>query len=155
MDKVKKLKKNYIGYGIFGNVAQYGLPISYIVWQYEIFKFEEATKSLTGWGFVTIAIAYFLLKDKIKNFVTQYNDNLGQVAQKGKWGIGFLTFGAFLALASLWITGAMWFLLVLGGSNLLSLPIYSLYFTKKKDYTETKTMILNKRKEEKIKGLTI
>lgn len=150
-----KLKRNYIFWGILGNLIQYGIPLSYIIWQYEIFQFEEAQKSLTGWGFVIIGIIFFFFKDKIMNMVRDYNNHLGEVSKKAKWGFLFLGLGIFLALASLWITGAKYFMLTLGISNLISLIFYTPYYSRKTEYQELKKLIKEERQKAKIKGVTI
>lgn len=150
-----KLKRNYIIWGVIGNIIQYGVPLSYIIWQYDIFQFEEAQKSLTGWGFVIIAILFFFFKDKIMNMIKDYNNHLGEVAQKAKWGFIFLGLGIFLALANLWIKGALYFMLTLGISNLISLIFYAPYYNNKTEYQELKSLIKSERQKAKIKSVTI
>jgi hypothetical protein len=150
-----KLKRNYILWGIMGNLIQYGTPLSYIVWQYDIFKFEEEGRSLTGWAFVSIAIIFFMFKDKITTAIKTYDTHLGQVAQKAKWGFIFVALGGFLALAELWIDGALHFMFTLGISNLVSLIFYTPYFNKKKEYVELKGLIKTRLQEQKIKGVII
>lgn len=150
-----KLKKKYIVWGVLGNLIQYGVPLSYIIWQYDIFRFEEAGRSLTGWAFVVIAIVFFLLKDKIKNMVKDYNEHLGEVAQKAKWGFIFLALGLFLALANLWINGALYFMFTLGISNVISLIFYAPYYSKKQDYIDLKALIKEEKQRAKIKGVTV
>ena len=148
-----KLKRRYIWWGLLGNLIQYGVPLSYIVWRYDIFKFEDAGKSVTGWGMVVIAIIYFIFQNKIKEFISDYDNKLGQVSKKGKWGFIFLTIAGFLALANLWIDGMLYFMLTLGGSNILSLIAYAPYYAKKAEYKELKSMIIQRKREEKIKSI--
>ncbi len=149
-----KLKRRYIWWGLLGNLIQYGIPLSYIVWRYDIFKFEDAGKSITGWGLVVIAIIYFIFQSKIKDFIADYDNKLGQVAKKGKWGFIFLTIAGFLALANLWIDGMLYFMLTLGASNIVSLMAYAPYYIKKQEHKELKTMIKQKKREDKIKSIT-
>lgn len=148
-----KLKKDYIYYGILGNLLQYGIPISYISWRYEIFKFEET--SLTGWGAIVVIISSFLLRNKIKDFVTNYNDNLGNVAKKGKWGIFFGSVALLLYVSQFFIEGMIWLFIILGGSNLLALIPYSFYYNKKDDYLAVKEEIKKDRIMNKAKGVSI
>ena len=148
-----KLKKDYIFYGILGNLIQYGLPISYITWRYEIFKFEEV--SVTGWGAIGVMIGIFFLKDKIKNLIQSYNDDLGNVAKKGKWGIVFGVVAGILYASQFFIEGMLWLFIVLGGSNLLSLIPYSAFYNKKDMYLAVKE---EKKKEtiaNKAKGVVV
>lgn len=148
-----KLKKNYIYFGLFGNLIQYGLPISYIVWRYEIFKFEQT--SITGWGALIVIITSFLLRNKIKDFVQSYNDNLGNVAKKGKWGIFFGTVALLLYTSQFFIEGMTWLFVILGGSNLLALIPYSFYYNKKEEYLEVKEEIRKERIMNKAKGVEV
>lgn len=129
-----KLSKKYVWFGVGGTVVQYGLPLSYIIYRYDIFKSDNAMYQLTGWGIIAVGIIGFLLRNKIKAFVDDYNTHLGGTAQRGKWGLGFLTLGGLLALSSLWINGMLWFMLVAGGSNLLSLLFYAPYDKKHAEY---------------------
>lgn len=148
-----KLKKNYVYFGLLGNLIQYGTPISYIIWRYEIFKFEQT--SITGWGALVVIISGFLLRNKIRDFVHNYNDNLGNVAKKGKWGIFFGTIAGLLFVSQFYIQGMIWLFIVLGGANLLSLIPYSAYYNKKEDYLAVKEEIKKERIMNKAKGVEI
>jgi len=150
-----KLRKKYIPLGVLGNAIQYGIPLTYVIWQYDIFKFEEAQKSLTGWGFIVVAIIYFIFQNKIKDFIADYDNKLGQVAKKGKWGFIFLILAGFLAFSRLWIDGAFYFLLTLGASNMIALPFYARFYSKKEEYKELKLLILKSKREAQIKGISV
>ena len=150
-----KLKRNYVWWGVLGNVIQYGIPLSYIVYRYEIFQFKEAQTSLTGWGMIGAMVAFFMFRNKIKMFVEDYNKHLGMTAQKGKWGIFFLTMFGVLALASLWIHGMMWFAFAVGVSNLISLLAYKPYFDGKKNYLEDKDFLKKEQREQRLKSVSI
>jgi hypothetical protein len=157
MSKKKKLKmpRSYAWWGVGGTVVQYGIPLSYIVWQYDIFQFEEGGRSITGWGIVFAAILVSLFKNKVQEFVIDYNKHLNTTAQRGKWGFSFLFVALFLGLAQYWLQNTLIFFLVLGGSNLLSLALYSPYDKKKTEYIEMKDLLLEKQREEKIKGMSL
>lgn len=152
---LKKLKKNYVWWAVVATLVQYGLPITYIIWAYDIFEFEESGNSLTGWGIIIIAIIITLLKNKIQDFIVDYNSHLSATAKRGKWGFVFLIVGLFLMLAQYWLQNTLIFFLVLGFSNLISLIFYAPYDKQKTEYIELKEAILEKQREEKIKGITI
>ena len=135
-----KLSKKYMWFGVGGTLIQYGLPLSYIIYRYDIFKSDNAMYQLTGWGIIAVGIVGFLLRNKVKAFVDDYNTHLGNTAQRGKWGVGFLTLGGLLALSSLWINGMLWFMLVAGGSNILSLAFYGPYDKKHNEYKQMKAL---------------
>lgn len=148
-----RLKREYIWWAVVGMLVQYGVPMAYIIWAYDIFKFEE--RSLSGWGIILIAIALVLLKNKIQDFVVDYNSHLNETAKRGKWGFIFIIIALFLMLSQYWIQSMLIFFLVLGFSNFASLLLYTPYDRKKKDYIELKELIYKKTQEEKIKGITI
>ena len=150
-----KLSKKYRWLWFGGATIQYGIPLSYIIYQYDIFRFEEAQTSLTGWGIIALAIPFFAFRNKIKTIIHDYNTNLGVTAQRGKWGLFFITMFGVFALASLWLHGMMWFMFTLGVSNLGSLLFYSPYDTKHQEYKELSTLLKTKAQEEKIKGVSI
>lgn len=150
-----KLSKKYIWWGSLGTLIQYGVPLSYIVYRYDIFKFEEAQNSLTGWGIIGIGVIFFMFRNKLKMMVEDYNKHLGMTGQKGKWGIAFFTMFGILALSTLWINGMMWFMFTLGVSNLASLPAYSKFYIGKKEYQDDVEFIKVKKREDKLKGLTV
>lgn len=150
-----KLSKKYIWWGVLGNVVQYGIPLSYIVYRYEIFKFEEAQKSLTGYGMIGATILFFAFRNKVKMIIEDYNKHLGMTAQKGKWGIGFLTMFGVLALASLWIQGMMWFTFTVGVSNLASLLAYKPYYDGKKNYQEDLEFVKKDKREKRLKSVSV
>lgn len=152
---LKKLKRNYGWWAFSAMLVQYGIPLSYIVYAYDIFEFEQAGQSITGWGIVSIAIVLTLMKNKIQDFVVDYNKHLNKTAQRGKWGFIFLIIGLFLMLAQYWLQSTLIFFLVLGGSNLLSLALYAPYDKNKTEYLELKDIIIQKAREEKIKGLSV
>lgn len=150
-----RLKRNFIFAGIISNILQYGIPLSYIFYRYDIIKNEDAGKSITGWGLIGVAIIYFIFQNKIKEGLQSYDKRLGMVAQKGKWGMIFLVLTLFLAFASLWVNGMIWFLGTLAVSNLISLPVWGIYYRRKTEYDELKKLIIQKQREQKIKGVTI
>jgi hypothetical protein len=149
-----KLKRRYRWWGLLGNIIQYGIPLSYIIWQYDIFQFEEAGNSITGWGFIVVAIIYFIFQNKIKDLIADYDNRLGQVAKKAKWGFIFIILGGLLAVSRLWIDGAMYFMLTLGLSNILALPFYGRFYSKKEEYKELRDLIKKQKQQDKIKGIT-
>ena len=154
--KVKlRMRKKYAWWGVAGTLVQYGIPLSYIIWAYDIFQFEEGGRSLTGWGIVSVGIVVALFKNKVQEFVLDYNKHLSATAQRGKWGFTFLFVALFLGLAQYWLQNTLIFFLVLGGSNLLSLTLYSPYDRKKTEYLQLKEILLEKQREEKVKGLSI
>jgi hypothetical protein len=146
-----KLKKNYVLPEIFANLIQYGIPLGYTVWAYDVFGGNEVVKQITGGTIVFATILWFFIKDKIKKFVNDYNTNLGEVAQKGKFGITFASITVVLMLAQFWIQGAIWFFGVVAVSNLASLPIYSISRSREIKYKELKTYIKNKELDETYK----
>lgn len=150
-----RLKKNYRFFGLLANLIQYGIPLSYIVYRYDIFENEEAKKSITGWGLIIFAIIYFIFQNKIKESIRSYDQRLGLVAKKGKWGMFFSMVALFLGFASLWIDGMIYFMATLGLSNLFSLPFWNIYYKRKTEYDELKQLIIQKQREQKIKGVTI
>ena len=151
--KKSKIKKDYVWWAVLGMLIQYGIPVSYIIWTYDVFKFEE--RSLTGWGIILIAIVLILVRNKVQDFVVDYNKHLSITAKRGKWGFTFLIVALFLMLSQYWIETILIFFLVLAASNLLSLVAYAPYDRKKKDYIELKEMLEEKRKQEKMKGLSV
>lgn len=151
--KGKKLKKDYVWWAIVGMLVQYGIPLTYIIWAYDIFKFND--RSLSGWGIMAVAIVLILLKNKIQDFVVDYNKHLSETAKRGKWGFIFLIIALFLMLSQYWVQSMLIFFVVLGFSNLGSLFLYAPYDRKKREYIELKELIHKKEQEEKIKGITV
>jgi hypothetical protein len=108
-------------------LVQYGLPFAYIAQRYGLFTFDEGTYSVTGWGVVGIVILYAVFRNKIKAFVNDYNTTLGVTAQRGKWGMIWLSVAFILGVSTIFIDAFLWFFIVLGGSNLLALPLWNNY----------------------------
>jgi len=150
--KKYQLKKNYMWWAALGVILQYGIPMSYIVWAYDILEFKG--QSITGWGIILIGIVVILIKNKVQDFFIDYNKHLSDTAKRGQWGLIFLTVALFLLLSKAFIESLLIFFLVLAGSNLLSLLAYAPYDKKKKDYIETKELLERKRLDEKLKGLS-
>jgi hypothetical protein len=135
-----KLSRSYVWYGIGATLVQYGIPLSYVIYRYDIFRTQDNPYQLTGWGIIAIAIIGLLFRNKIKTFIQDYNTHLSKTAQRGKWGVTFLSVAGILALASLWIDGALWFFVVTGSSNLVSLSLYKPYDVRHKDYLDMKDL---------------
>jgi hypothetical protein len=150
-----KLKKNYLFPEIFANLTQYGIPLAYTVWAYDVFGGSHVVRQITGGTIIFGSIVYFALRSRIKKFIDDYNKNLGAVAQKAKWGIVFLGITLFLALAQFWIQGALYFMATLGVSNVLSLPLYTISRNREVKYKELKTYIKNKELDKQYKSLTV
>lgn len=153
--KTPKMKRSYIWWAVAATLVQYGIPLTYIIWTYDIFQFEEQGSSLTGWGIISVAIFVILLRNKIKDFVVDYNEHLSMTAKRSKWGLIFLLTGLFLMLAQYWLQSTLIFFLVLGFSNLVSLGFYFPYDKKKKEYLEMQELIKEKLREQKMKEVTI
>ena len=121
------LDTSYKMLGTGALLVQYGIPFAYIAQRYGLFTFDEGTYSVTGWGVVSIGILYAVFRNKIKAFVNDYNTTLGVTAQRGKWGMIWLTVALILGVATIFINAFLWFFIVLGGSNLLALPLWNNY----------------------------
>ena len=128
-DKVV-LDTSYKMLGTSALLVQYGLPFAYIAQRYGLFTFDEGTYSVTGWGVVGIVILYAVFRNKIKAFVNDYNTTLGVTAQRGKWGMIWLSVAFILGVSTIFIDAFLWFFIVLGGSNLLALPLWNNYDVK-------------------------
>ncbi|NCU32928.1 MAG: LytR family transcriptional regulator [Candidatus Moranbacteria bacterium] len=143
-----KIKKNYIFPEVMATLVQYGIPLGYTLWAYDVFGGSHVVKQVTGGTILFFGIIYFALRNRIKKFVDDYNQNLGDVAKKAKWGIAFAFITLFLSLAQFWIEGALVFIGTLAVSNFLSLPLYAISRNRETKYKELKAYIKNKQLEE-------
>jgi len=150
-----RLKKNYRLANVSAQAVQYGIPLTYIFYEYQVFGSQNAYKISMGWLIILLGMGYFIFKKNIKQFITDYNTQLGSVAQIGKWSAVFLGGALILALASLWITGAIYFLLVVGGSNLASLPLYTIYYGRKNEYDRYAKAITEREEKLNIEGVSL
>jgi hypothetical protein len=151
--KPYKPKKHYVWWSVLGTLIQYGIPLSYIIWTYDIFLFKG--NSLTGWGMIVIGIVLVLIKNKVVDLVVDYNKHLNETAKRGKWGFIFLAISLFLMLSQYWITSILIFFIILGVSNFVSLLVYAPYDKQKKNFIEMQDLIERKRLDSKLKGLSI
>ena len=113
-------------WGVFGSVIQFGIPFGYLAYRYDLFTFENSRYALTGWGMVGVVLGGLLLRNRIVEFVKQYN-MLGVTAQRAKWGHVFLTIFIVLAVSSFFINAFLWFFGIVTISNYLSLKAYQPY----------------------------
>jgi len=113
-------------WGVFGSAIQFGIPFGYLAYRYDLFTFKNTQYAVTGWGMVGIVIIGMLLRNRIVEFVKQYN-TLGVTAQRAKWGHTFLTIFVVLAISSFFINAFLWFFGTLAVSNYLSLKAYQPY----------------------------
>lgn len=140
-NKVKLDKKykvlNLLGYGV-----EWGIPLAYLGWQFDLFTFNRAPFAVTGWGFVAIFIVFQALKQRITDFIKDYDKNLGLTAKRAKKGFLFTTIVGVLLISQIFISGFLWLFGVLAVSNFVSLIPYHFY---------DEQFAMKKRIEEKIK----
>jgi hypothetical protein len=79
--------------GVSALLVQYGIPIAYISHQYGLITRENETYSATGGLIIVIMLAYLALRNKIKQFISDYNTHLSTTAQRMKSGVAWLTIG--------------------------------------------------------------
>lgn len=151
----KRLRKSFKWYARLAELIQYGIPIAYIIFEYDIFQTRTVNKYVTGGIFLVVIVMYFFFRSKIKTMITDYNKYLTEVGQKAKWGLVFTTITLLLILSSLWIRGTIIFFGVIAFANFLSLPFWVLFYSREKQYTRLKEMLLKQRDEDKIKGMTL
>jgi len=155
MQKPKRLKKSFKWYARLAELLQYGIPIAYIIFEYDIFQTRVVNKYVTGGAFLVVIIFYFFFRSKIKTMITDYNKYLTEVGQKAKWGLVFLTLTIILLLASLWIRGTIIFFGVITIANFISLPFWVLFYSRGKKYARLKEKLLNEKDKKEIESMTL
>jgi hypothetical protein len=148
-----KLDSKYKLVGASGTLIQFGLPFWYVASQFDLFTFKNEQYALTGWGVVILTAGVLASRNKIKNMVTDYNNNMSITAQRAKYGHIFVTIVLILALASVFINGFLWFFGVLAGSNYLSLIPFSIYDKQLEERNRLQTLLDKERDESKVADL--
>jgi len=141
LNKKGKLAKTYVKYGVLGDAIKYGIPIGYITYAFNLFKFNDDRVSLTGWAFLIIIIGITFFRQKIKDIVEEWDNGLGNMSSHIKsttaWVVVFGIFWGVIVAASL----VLWLTFVFAASNALSIYPYSIYYKKKDEYNEVMKIV--------------
>jgi len=148
-----KLDTKYLFIGNFALLVQYGLPIAYVTHTYGLLTWQNETYAFTGGAMISVAIAYFAFKNKIKSFITDYDTHLSQTAQRMKVGFGWLTAGLVIWFASIYLTAFLWLCVVLGGSALISYPLWLVYDKQNIEKRDLQKLLDERIKENKLSTL--
>lgn len=148
-----KLDTKYQLAGATGTLIQFGLPFWYVASQFDLFTFKNEQYAVTGWGAVLITAGVLAFRNKIKNLITDYNNNLSITAQRAKYGHIFITIVLILAISSVFINGFLWFFGVLAGANYLSLVPFSIYDKQLEERKRLQTLLDKENEEAKLSDL--
>lgn len=155
LNKKGNLKKNYIAVGIVADVIRYGVPITYIAFMFDLFKFNDPKFSLTGWAFVVIIVGVFFFKGKFKEMLEDWDNNLGNLSSHIKvstgWFVVFvIMFGIMVATRT-----ALWLAFIFGVSNTISIYPYSIKYKRKAEYDTMVAYMKTRENEKKAKKLEL
>jgi hypothetical protein len=139
--------------GVSALLVQYGIPIAYISHQYGLITRENETYSATGGLIIVIMLAYLALRNKIKQFISDYNTHLSTTAQRMKSGVAWLTIGLVVWFATIYLSAFLWLCVTLGGSTLLSYPIWAKYDVACLERKELQAELDKQRNETKLSTL--
>lgn len=136
VSKDGKLKKNFRLLGASATTLQYGTPISFIAFQYNIFTFKDPLVAITGWGFISLIILFFGFRKKIKLWAEEVDKTFGGVSSSIKWTLGWATTFGILFIVSVAVTSFIWvaFSFVVGG--VLSIYPQTVHYRRKKRYDD-------------------
>ena len=114
-------------FGAFGLLLEFGIPFVYLANTFELFRFEEAGYSFTGWGIVAVATALFMLRGKIKDVMTAYGKELSATAQRLRKTFVYVTLALIVTITSIFFQGFIYLFVSLAlGSGLSYFP-FSVY----------------------------
>ena len=113
--------------GMTGVLVQLGFPFAYLSVRYDLFTFEEAGYTLTGWGIVAVAIAMFAFGDKIKDAMKEAEANFGMTYQRSKLAITMFLLSLLVILTNFFVEAFVLLFAIIAGSTLISLPLYRKY----------------------------
>ncbi len=147
------LDKKYQALGLSALGVQYGLPIAYVAHTYGLFTMQNETYAFTGGALIAGFIAYFAFKNKAKEFINDYNTHLSATAQRMKSGFVWLTIGLIVWVASIYISAFLWLCVVLGGSTILSYPLWAIYDKQSNERVELQKILDEKKTESRLKTL--
>lgn len=147
------LDTKYQFLGLGGSLIQFGLPFWYIAWRYDLFTFKNEAYAVTGWGIIGLVIISFFTRNKIKQFITDYNTNLSVTAERAKSGHIFISLAMILLVTQFFIDSFLWLFGIVAVSNYLSLILYAPYDNQIIEKKELQKLLDEDKLHDKISNL--
>lgn len=101
--------------GVIAKVLEFGIPLSYVAYQYGLFQYKNAGYTWTGGTIFASIIIYAFAQNSIKEWINKNKDELSDTYKRSKW-VGVWLGSAFavwigsvflMALIGLFISGAI------------------------------------------------
>lgn len=139
-------KNSYRYWGLLENIITAIVPITYIFFNYELYK--KGNGKVTYWTWIIIVIILSFLKKFITNFILDLRKNQSEFAKRGTRIVVLIFTALILMFSYIWVKDMIMLLFVYSGGLLLSMyPYY--HYTKNKAYYE---QVKGISKDEEIKG---